>query len=84
MINGERDPFGIPDEADASRVVVLPGETHTLSRNPQAVQAAVAEWLGELPRTAGGPEGLASRGRTATAGGGQNGRPGGLLAGLTG
>jgi uncharacterized protein len=49
VINGERDPFGIPDEADASRVVVLPGETHTLSRSPQAVQAAVAEWLGELP-----------------------------------
>ncbi len=49
VINGARDPFGIPDEADASRVVVLPGETHTLSRNPQAVRAAVAEWLGELP-----------------------------------
>jgi predicted alpha/beta-hydrolase family hydrolase len=49
VINGERDPFGIPAEADASRVVVLPGETHTLSRNPQAVRAAVAEWLGELP-----------------------------------
>ena len=49
VINGARDPFGIPDEADASRVVVLPGETHTLSRHPQAVRAAVAEWLGELP-----------------------------------
>ena len=49
VINGERDPFGIPDAADASRVVVLPGEAHTLSRNPKAVQAAVAEWLGELP-----------------------------------
>jgi uncharacterized protein len=49
VINGERDPFGIPDAADASRVVVLPGETHSLSRDPRAVQTAVASWLGELP-----------------------------------
>jgi uncharacterized protein len=45
VINGERDPFGIPDERDASRVVVLPGETHALSKKPAAVGAAVAEWL---------------------------------------
>ena len=49
VVNGERDPFGIPAESDASRVVVLPGETHGLSRHPQAVRTAVAEWLGELP-----------------------------------
>jgi uncharacterized protein len=49
VVNGERDPFGVPAESDASRVVVLPGETHSLSRHPQAVRAAVAEWLGELP-----------------------------------
>ena len=49
VINGERDPFGIPAESDASRVVVLPGETHSLSRHPEAVKAAVAEWLSELP-----------------------------------
>ncbi len=45
VVNGERDPFGIPDERDASRVVVLPGETHTLSKKPVAVGAAVGEWL---------------------------------------
>jgi predicted alpha/beta-hydrolase family hydrolase len=45
VVNGERDPFGIPDEQDASRVVVLPGETHALSKKPSAVGAAVAEWL---------------------------------------
>lgn len=49
VVNGERDPFGIPATSDASRVVVLPGETHSLSRHPDAVRAAVAEWLGELP-----------------------------------
>jgi len=45
VVNGERDPFGIPDDQDASRVVVLPGETHTLSKKPAAVGAAVGEWL---------------------------------------
>jgi predicted alpha/beta-hydrolase family hydrolase len=49
VINGERDPFGIPDQADASRVVVLPGETHSLSRAPGAIRTAVADWLGALP-----------------------------------
>jgi uncharacterized protein len=49
VVNGERDPFGIPDPGDASRVVVLPGETHSLSKNPAAVGAAVGEWLAALP-----------------------------------
>jgi uncharacterized protein len=49
VVNGERDPFGIPAASDASRVVVLPGETHSLSRRPEAVRTAVAEWLSELP-----------------------------------
>jgi predicted alpha/beta-hydrolase family hydrolase len=48
VINGERDPFGIPDSADAARVIVLPGETHALSRDPAAVGRAVGGWLGEL------------------------------------
>src|SRR2546430_9223414 len=30
VVNGERDPFGIPAPADAAEVVVLPGETHAL------------------------------------------------------
>jgi uncharacterized protein len=48
VINGERDPFGIPDSSDAARVVVLPGETHTLSRHPAAVGEAVGQWLKDL------------------------------------
>jgi len=48
VVNGERDPFGIPDAQDASRVVVLPGETHSLTRNVAAVGTAVGSWLREL------------------------------------
>lgn len=48
VVNGERDPFGIPASSDAARVVVLPGETHALSRRPAAVEQAVGEWLAEL------------------------------------
>jgi len=48
VVNGERDPFGIPESSAASRVVVLPGETHALSRHPAAVRQVVGEWLGEL------------------------------------
>lgn len=48
VINGARDPFGIPDEADADRLIVLPGETHSLSRHPQAITQAVASWLGQV------------------------------------
>ena len=47
VVNGDRDPFGIPDPADAIWVVVLKGESHALSRNPVAVAEAVTGWLGE-------------------------------------
>lgn len=45
VVSGERDPFGIPDQADADTLVVLPGESHSLSRSPRAVADAVASWL---------------------------------------
>jgi predicted alpha/beta-hydrolase family hydrolase len=45
VINGSRDPFGIPDPADATRVVVLPGETHALTGNPGRVAEEVESWL---------------------------------------
>jgi uncharacterized protein len=47
VINGDRDPFGVPDAADADRLVVLPGETHALSRHPQAIVAEVTSWLAD-------------------------------------
>lgn len=45
VVNGERDPFGVPAPADVSRLVVLPGEVHALSRHPELVGAAVRDWL---------------------------------------
>ncbi len=45
VVNGDRDPFGIPAARDADRVVVVPGETHALRGHRAAVVAAVAEWL---------------------------------------
>jgi hypothetical protein len=54
VVNGDRDPFGIPDSADAARVVVVPGETHALSRHPHEVRMAVESWLREVLRPADG------------------------------
>ena len=45
VVNGERDPFGIPGAQDADRVVVIPGETHALKGHRPVIVAAVAEWL---------------------------------------
>jgi uncharacterized protein len=50
VVNGDRDPFGIPDQADATSVIVLPGETHALTKNPAAVGEAVGSWLADLLR----------------------------------
>jgi hypothetical protein len=48
VVNGDRDPFGIPDAGDLIRVIVLKGETHTLSRNPAAIMDAVTGWLTDI------------------------------------
>jgi predicted alpha/beta-hydrolase family hydrolase len=45
VVNGDRDPFGIPGAQDADRVVVVPGETHALKGHRAVIVAAVAEWL---------------------------------------
>ncbi|GAA2594224.1 alpha/beta family hydrolase [Actinomadura fulvescens] len=45
VVNGDRDPFGVPDPADAAEVVVLAGERHDLTKDPAAVGAAVEPWL---------------------------------------
>jgi len=50
VVNGDRDPFGIPAEENGStKVVVLPGETHSLAKAPAAIGDAVAAWLRALP-----------------------------------
>jgi uncharacterized protein len=48
VVNGDRDPFGVPEPDATTSVVVLPGETHALSRNPSAISEAVAGWLTEI------------------------------------
>ncbi|WP_131742674.1 alpha/beta hydrolase family protein [Actinomadura roseirufa] len=45
VVNGARDPFGVPDAADAAEVVVLEGERHDLNKRPETVGAAVEPWL---------------------------------------
>lgn len=48
VLNGDRDPFGVPEGKKLARVVVLPGETHALSRNPAVIGDAATAWLREL------------------------------------
>jgi predicted alpha/beta-hydrolase family hydrolase len=45
VVNGDRDPFGVPDPADATAVTVLAGERHDLTKNPAAAGAAAEPWL---------------------------------------
>jgi predicted alpha/beta-hydrolase family hydrolase len=49
VVNGDRDPFGVPEPDAATRVVVIPGETHALAKHPEAIGVAVAQWLDGLP-----------------------------------
>jgi uncharacterized protein len=48
VINGERDPFGVPEPDEMTTVVILPGETHALSKHPAAVGLAAVDWLSAL------------------------------------
>jgi predicted alpha/beta-hydrolase family hydrolase len=48
VVNGERDPFGVPEPGEADRVIVLCGQAHALSRDAEAIEAAVASWLREV------------------------------------
>jgi len=63
VINGDRDPFGVPEPDEMTSVVVLPGEAHALSKHPAAVGLAVTAWLSSLlsswgaQRPSGTPDG---------------------------
>ncbi|HEY3035868.1 MAG TPA: alpha/beta family hydrolase [Streptosporangiaceae bacterium] len=48
VVNGERDPFGIPEGTGKTRVVVLAGESHALSRSPGEAGRAAGAWLREI------------------------------------
>lgn len=45
VVNGARDPFGIPDPADASEVKVIPGQAHSYRAGFEEIAATVAVWL---------------------------------------
>jgi predicted alpha/beta-hydrolase family hydrolase len=45
VVNGDRDPFGMPTARGAVEVEVRPGDRHDLRRDPAAVAAAVIAWL---------------------------------------
>jgi uncharacterized protein len=53
VINGDRDPFGVPDGSDTTKVVVLPGEAHALTADPGRVAAEAGAWLSVLLGLAG-------------------------------
>ncbi len=57
VVNGRRDPFGIPAAGGDTQVVVLDGETHALSRRPAAVGAAAGSWLRGLSAVTAAPAG---------------------------
>ncbi|GGM44852.1 alpha/beta hydrolase [Micromonospora sonchi] len=47
VVNGDRDPFGVPEPAPGVRVVIRPGERHDLRGDPAATAAVVIDWLRE-------------------------------------
>jgi uncharacterized protein len=50
VVNGERDPFGIPGSEDADQVVTVPGETHSLKGHRAVIISAVTAWLPTVVR----------------------------------
>ena len=45
VVNGDRDPFGIPEATPGVEVVVRPGAGHDLRRDLAGTAAAVVAWL---------------------------------------
>ncbi|TSD99375.1 alpha/beta hydrolase [Skermania sp. ID1734] len=45
VLNGDRDPFGIPEAADAAEVHVLRGQTHALKSAAAEIAAVLTPWL---------------------------------------
>jgi predicted alpha/beta-hydrolase family hydrolase len=50
VVQGERDPFGIPPSSASRRVVLVPGD-HSLRADLGAVAQAVRAWLPDVLRT---------------------------------
>ncbi len=65
VVQGERDPFGMPPDGPNRTVVRIPG-THSL-RSSSSVAAAVADWLAEvLPAMTRSPAGAGLRAQRVT------------------
>jgi hypothetical protein len=47
VVNGDRDPFGVPDPTPNVTVVIRPGATHDLRKNLAGTATAVLTWLGD-------------------------------------
>jgi hypothetical protein len=47
VVQGDRDPFGIPPAADGRRIVVVPGD-HSLRSAAEPIRLAVAAFLTSL------------------------------------
>ena len=45
VINGDRDPFGVPEPAGPVEVAVVPGATHDLRKGLPDTAQAVRDWL---------------------------------------
>jgi predicted alpha/beta-hydrolase family hydrolase len=45
VVNGDRDPFGVPDGGNGTEICLRPGERHDLRGDPPAVGSAVVDWL---------------------------------------
>ncbi|MEG3636500.1 alpha/beta hydrolase family protein [Micromonospora palythoicola] len=47
VVNGDRDPFGVPEPGPEVRVVVRSGERHDLRGDPVGTAALTVDWLRE-------------------------------------
>ena len=47
VVQGERDPFGMPPAGPSRKLVTVPGD-HGLKADPPAIAAAVRTWLAEV------------------------------------
>jgi predicted alpha/beta-hydrolase family hydrolase len=48
VVNGDRDPFGVPTAHGTVEVRLRPGEDHSLRRDPAGTAAIVTDWLSSL------------------------------------
>ncbi|WP_431727753.1 alpha/beta hydrolase family protein [Verrucosispora sp. TAA-831] len=47
VVNGDRDPFGVPEPGPDVRVVIRPGQRHDLRGDPPGTAALVIDWMRE-------------------------------------